>query len=126
MTTPRRADERMDAVISILLATGVGLAALVVLIGGALYLARHGGEMPQYGVFQGEPSDLRTIPGVMGAALSLSGRGIIQLGILLLIATPIARVVFSVAAFAAQRDRLYVVVTLIVLAILVVNLLGVK
>jgi uncharacterized membrane protein len=58
----------------------------------------------------------------MREALALSGRGIIQLGLLLLIATPVARVAFSVAAFAVQRDRLYVVVTLIVLAILLSSL----
>jgi uncharacterized membrane protein len=49
---------------------------------------------------------------------------LIQLGLLLLIATPVARVAFSVAAFAMQRDRLYVVVALIVLAVLMYSLTG--
>ncbi len=48
----------------------------------------------------------------------------IQLGLLLLIATPIARVAFSVVGFAIERDRMYVVFTLIVLAILLYSLLG--
>ena len=52
------------------------------------------------------------------------GRGVIQLGLLLLIATPIARVAFSVVGFALERDRMYVVFTLIVLAILLYSLLG--
>jgi uncharacterized membrane protein len=52
------------------------------------------------------------------------GRGWIQLGLLLLIATPIARVVFSVAGFILERDRLYVTFTLIVLAVLLYSLLG--
>jgi uncharacterized membrane protein len=60
--------------------------------------------------------------GIVRDALTLRGRGIIQLGLLLLIATPVARVAFSVAAFAFQRDRLYVVVTLVVLAILLYSL----
>jgi uncharacterized membrane protein len=49
---------------------------------------------------------------------------LIQLGLLLLIATPVARVAFSVAVFAMQRDRLYVVVALIVLAVLMYSLTG--
>ncbi len=57
-------------------------------------------------------------------ARSFSGRGIIQLGLLLLVATPVARVIFSVAAFALQQDWIYVVITLIVLAVLGFSLLG--
>jgi len=49
---------------------------------------------------------------------------LIQLGLLLLIATPVARVAFSVVAFAMQRDRLYVAVALIVLAVLMYSLMG--
>ena len=57
-------------------------------------------------------------------ALALHARAIIQLGLLLLIATPVARVVFSVYAFARQRDWVYVVVTLIVLGVLLYSLLS--
>jgi uncharacterized membrane protein len=42
-----------------------------------------------------------------------------------LIATPIARVLLSLVAFALQRDRTYVVVTLIVLVVLLSGLFGV-
>jgi len=52
----------------------------------------------------------------------MHAHGIIQLGLLLLIATPVARVAFSVVAFAAERDWLYVAITLIVLAILIYSL----
>jgi Protein of unknown function (DUF1634) len=41
---------------------------------------------------------------------------------LLLLATPVARVVFSIAAFALERDRMYVGITLVVLAILAYGL----
>jgi uncharacterized membrane protein len=76
-------------------------------------------------VFHGEPADLRSVSGIVSAALSHQhGRGIIQLGLLFLIATPVARVIFSVFASAVQRDWLYVVVTLIVLAALVFSLTG--
>jgi len=111
-------DQYVEELIGNLLQTGVILASAVVLLGGSIYLVRHGLAAPQYHVFMGEPSDLRTMAGIVRDALTLRGRGIIQLGLLLLIATPIARVAFSVAAFAVQRDRLYVAITLIVLAIL--------
>jgi len=85
---------------------------------------RRGKSVPHYRVFQGEPSDLRTVGGIVRDAAARNGRGIIQLGLLFLIATPVARVVFSVFAFAVQRDRLYVVVTLIVFAVLLFSLTG--
>src|SRR6267154_1796982 len=77
-----------------------------------------------YQVFQGEPEELRTVIGIFHEALALHGRGLIQLGLLILIATPIARVAFSVVAFLYQRDWVYVAVTLMVLGLLVYSLLG--
>lgn len=111
-------DERVERVIGALLRWGVILAAAVILAGGAMYLARHGSTIPDYRVFRGEPSDLRNVSGIVTGAVSWHSRGLIQLGLLLLIAVPVARVAFSVVAFALQRDRTYVVVTLIVLAVL--------
>lgn len=107
-----------------LLRGGVVLSATIVLIGGLVYLIHRGDTAPHYGVFHGEPAYLRSVSGIARAALSLHGDGIIQLGLLFLIATPVARVVFSVFAFAVQRDLLYVVVTLIVLTVLTFSLVG--
>ena len=117
-------DQRLEMVIGVLLQVGVLLAAAVVVLGGILFLARHGSSIPSYHVFQGEPTDLRTVSGIFRYALAFEGRGIIQLGLLLLIATPVARVVFSIAGFALERDHMYVVITIIVLAILIFSLAG--
>jgi uncharacterized membrane protein len=103
-------DERIENVVGNLLRSGVVLAGLVVLVGAVVFLARHGEARPHYAIFRGEPSG--------------EGRGIIQLGLLLLIATPVARVLFSVAGFLLEGDRLYVVITLIVFAVLVFSLAG--
>ncbi len=116
-------DEKMQRVISLLLRIGVICASALVLAGGILYLAQHGNVSPHSQTFQGEPSYLRTPSGVLISAARLDSRGIIQLGLLLLVLTPVARVAFSVAAFALQRDRLYVCVTLFVLGVLLYNLL---
>jgi len=108
--------------LSNLLRAGVILAAVVVLAGGILYLVQHRGPAPQYRAFHSEPSDIRYARNILQDALSGHGLGLIQLGLLLLIATPIARVAFSVVEFAIERDWLYVSTTLAVLAILIYSL----
>jgi uncharacterized membrane protein len=70
------------------------------------------------------PDGLDSVHGVVGGALELRSRWVVQLGLLLLIATPIARVGLSLAAFARQRDGTYVAITALVLALLLFSLLG--
>lgn len=124
MQTRRWTDQVVEEWIGNLLRAGVILSTSVVLFGACVYLVRHGHELPDYKVFVGTSKDLRSVSGIWENVLAFKGRGIIQLGILLLIATPVARVAFSVLAFAVQRDRLYVVVTVIVLAVLTYSLAG--
>ena len=117
-------DRRMDAVIGNLLRFGVLVSALDVLFGGVLYLLRNGHSPADYRVFRGEPSELRSVGGILRDAVALNGRGVIQLGLLLLIATPVARVAFSIFGFAEEHDRMYVVVASIVLLVLACSLIG--
>ena len=117
-------DQRVEEIIGNLLRSGVLLAAVVVAAGGVIYLAHNGHAHPDYRIFRGEPSDLSHVRGILRDARAGRGRGIIQLGLLLLIATPVARVAFSIVAFAMQRDRMYVVITLIVFATLLYSLTG--
>ncbi len=117
-------ERRMEAIIALLLLCGVAFSAVVVGFGGVLYLLRHGLERPDYQVFHGEPADLRTLHGIIADVISLRGRGMIELGALLLVATPVARVAFSIFGFLRQRDYTYVVVTLIVLGFLLFSLSG--
>jgi uncharacterized membrane protein len=117
-------DRRIEIVLGNLLRIGVLLSAAVVLCGACVYLSRHAHEPAEYRVFRGEPSAYRTLPGVVQSIVDDRGRGWIQLGLLLLIATPIARVAFSFAGFVLERDRMYMVFTLIVLAVLLYSLFG--
>ena len=117
-------DSQVEKSIGILLRTGVLLAAAVVLFGGILYLVHRGSGHADYHVFRGEPRDLRTPSLTIREAFTGNPEAIIELGLLLLILTPIARVVFSVVAFARERDTMYVVMTLLVLAVLLYSLLG--
>ena len=118
-------DDRVDALLGTLLRVGVLLSAAIVAAGGVIYLLKYGAGTPAYADFRGEPADLRSVGGIVRAALELRGRGLIQLGLLVLIATPVARVAFSLFAFARQRDRTYVLVTAFVLLLLVLSLTGV-
>ena len=92
--------------------------------GGIYYLARHGMDHPEYIVFRGEPIEPRSLPGIVGFALGSHSRGIMEVGLLLLVMTPVARVLFSVIGFARQRDYLYAIVTLVVPTVLLHNLIA--
>jgi uncharacterized membrane protein len=120
----RLTEERMDRIIAGLLRGGVLLAGALVLAGAVLHLAHHGGDPADFRVFRAAPQELRGARGMVRLALGGTGRGLILLGLLVLVATPVARVAFSVLGFAAQRDRTYVLVALAVLAALAVAFFG--
>ena len=118
-------DDHVDQIIGTLLRAGVILAASVVFMGGVWFLLREGGSIPNYRQFRGEPERLRSVTMIVRTAFEGRPRSLIQFGLLLLIATPVVRVAFSVFAFAAQRDRLYIAITLLVLAVLLSSLFGI-
>jgi uncharacterized membrane protein len=122
--TVQRADQKMDQIMGGLLRTGVVSAAAIVFVGGVVFLSRHRLPVTNYRVFHGEPAEVRTISGIFHEALAFHGRGLIQLGLLVLIATPVARVAFSFFAFLYERDWTYVFVTVLVLGLLVYSLFG--
>jgi len=111
-------DKKLEIIMSYLLRIGVIIAASFVLLGGILYLIHQGFSLPNYKTFKGEPSSLKNIPDIFKNLFSFKTGAIIQFGLILLIATPVARVTFSVIAFLYEKDYLYVVFTIIVLSIL--------
>jgi uncharacterized membrane protein len=119
-------DKDMQVIIGNLLRGGVLLSTAIVIIGGIIYLYRHGEQYPEYKTFHSQPIEFRTITGVFHSVWEGRGRGIIQLGILVLIATPIFRVAFSVVGYLVEKDYLYVAITLLVLCIILFSMLGGK
>ena len=117
-------DARIELLLGTLLRAGVLTAAAVVLLGAVVYLASHGSDPSDYHTFRAQPLQMRGIAGVLRAARSFDGAAIIQLGVLVLIATPVLRVASSAFAFARQRDKTYVLITLVVLGILSYGLLA--
>jgi len=116
-------DRRLEIIVGQLLRAGVLLAAATVLAGGALYLARHHADRVDYHTFAAGAEEMRTYPGIVQAAAHGQATAIIQVGLLLLILTPVARVAVALAGFLLERDRLYAVVSLIVLVILACSLI---
>lgn len=111
-------DREVDGIISLLLRIGLTAASALVVAGAVIFLSRHGGETAAYRIFHGVPRNYREVGGIIRATAGFHGRGFIMAGLLLLIATPVARVCFSVLAFLRERDHVFVAVTLAVLAIL--------
>ena len=124
MSLPQVDDRRIEILLGNLLRFGVLLSAFVVVAGAVIYLAHYAGQQADYSVFRGEAAALRSLPAIVAGAVRLHGKSIIQLGLLLLIATPVARVVFSAIGFMIERDYLYVALTLVVLAVLLYSLIG--
>jgi uncharacterized membrane protein len=116
-------DQRLDQALGNLLRAGVVLAAAVTLLGGIAYVAACWDTRSDHHTLQEQSEHLRKPVGIVRCALTLDARCVIQFGLLLLIATPVARVAFTVFAFTRQRDWTYVVVTFFVLALLVCGLL---
>jgi uncharacterized membrane protein len=115
-------DEDLERIIGQLLRYGVLLSSLVVLAGGIVYLIRHGRQLPQYGTFSGEPDKMKELGPMWKAILRGEGRPLIELGLLILIATPIARVLFSIVGYLLEKDYLYVMITGAVLVVILWNL----
>lgn len=114
-------DTDIQQIIGWILRLGVVISMSVVFAGGCLYLYRHGHETVHYGKFVGIPGFVHSASGIWHGILTIRGRAIIQAGIILLIATPVIRIVFSAIGFVLEKDWLYTGITLLVLGVIVVS-----
>ncbi|MGC1108150.1 MAG: DUF1634 domain-containing protein [Candidatus Acidiferrales bacterium] len=117
-------EKHFDEMISLVLRTGVIVSSIVVLAGGILYLVQSGMLKPVYHPFHGEPANLRELRGIVRGVFTHSPRNWMQFGLLLLVATPVARVALCFITFMKEKDRAYIVLTLIVLCVLIFGLIG--
>jgi uncharacterized membrane protein len=109
---------RMEKLIGVVLLTGVLASAAIVLFGGVVYMWRHGSTPVHYRIFRGEPSDLRSLAGIWKDFENGSGRGAIQFGLMLLVGIQVIRVALTGVLFLLNRDKVFVVITFLVLALL--------
>lgn len=115
-------DQQMRNFFGTLLGIGVLASAFIVVVGAILYFMQHSGETIDFKVFNSEPDRLRQVHTILMEAFQLRSRAVIQFGLLLLIATPVARVFFSLIGFIIERDKIYIVITTTVLIILCLSL----
>jgi uncharacterized membrane protein len=116
--------EDIQKFISKILITGVIISTLFVISGGLLYLISSGSAIPKYHIFRGEPAELKSILAIIRNLFTLRSEDIIQFGLLLLMLTPVARVLFTVITFLHEKDYIYVLVTFIVLSVLCFSLIS--
>jgi uncharacterized membrane protein len=117
-------DSKLEQIVAAVLRTGVMLTGAVVLLGGIYYVAAHGGDSADYHKFVAQTADDRLVPLIFAGAFALRPRSVIQFGVLLLIATPIVRVAVALVGFALERDKQYVAIAAIVLAVLLYSLVS--
>jgi uncharacterized membrane protein len=122
--SPHWKDKDLQLIIGNLLRGGVLLSTAIVFAGGIVYLIRHGQQLPAYKTFHLQAPEFTTISGIFKGVWEGHGRAIIQLGILVLIATPIARVAFSILGYFVEKDYLYMAITFLVLCIILFSMLG--
>ena len=105
MTMKPLDDDRVEGLIAHLLRAGVVIAALVVIGGAVPYLGQHPRAHVDYRTFHGEPDNLKAVHTIIRTALSGDPRGIMQLGLLLLIAGLLSAIAgISGFAFSAVRE----------------------
>jgi len=115
-------EKNFQNIIGNLLRYGVWISLTVAAIGGVIYLVHHGNDIEDYSVFT---ENDRSIFAVVSTVLSGVGQGqgesIIFLGVILLFLTPALRMLLSLFSFLMEKDYLYTVITLIVIAIIGVS-----
>lgn len=122
---PHNKSKNLALVIGNIMRWGVVISLSVTFIGGVVYLSDHPGEKVSYKVFTEQDHSVAEIfMGTWRGILDFKGEALIMMGILLLFSTPVIRVLFSLLGFIIEKDKLYIVITLIVLAIIFVSISG--
>lgn len=114
----------VDTAIATLLRTGVVLSIAIVVLGIIFTFAHHPdyfSSRPALGTLTSASAHFpSSIADVVAGVRALRGQSIVMAGLLLLIATPVARVALSIVVFVIERDRLYMSITVTVLIILLI------
>jgi len=117
-------DTDIQSLIGHVLRAGTVISISVVFFGGIIYLFRHGQTVADYRQFKGIPDFVSHVDTLFDGAFHMRGQAIIQLGIVLLIGTPVLRVIFSAIGFAIEKDYLYVFISVLVLLIIFASMLS--
>ena len=118
-------DAQLQNSLARVMLTGVLVAAVVMGTGLVWFVATHEGMPPGDHVFSGEPKYFENPIEMLQRALDLKSighrRSLIMIGVVLLLINPLIRVAFAAVGFAAQRDKLYTAISLVVLGVLILS-----
>lgn len=118
-------DEELQNKLARMMLRGVLTAAAVMAAGLIWFLATHQGLPPGDHIFGGEPKYFENPLSMIQRAFDLSEvghrRSLIMIGVVLLMINPVVRVAFAAFGFAAQKDRLYTLISLLVLVVLLIS-----
>lgn len=117
-----RIEQTLRILVSRLLRIGVFTAMAFIVAGAVLFFIQHHGAAFSYHAFAGEPERLRRVWTIISQAFTFRSRAVIQLGVLVLLATPVLRVLSSLIGFAAEKDWIYTGITAVVLAVLMLSI----
>lgn len=112
----------VQLILGTLLRVGVLLSSAVILFGGIVFIFSQANEVVSFAEFKPEKTNFSTISNILEGLKTFDGLAIIQFGVLLLIFTPIARVVFSIFSFLIEKDYMYVLIGAIVLCVIITSL----
>lgn len=108
--------------VSAVLRFGVLASALIALIGTLMNLSKHGSEKVSYQNFH--PGENLSVGKVFTDALSMDSRSIMLVAVIVLVLTPVARVIVSLFGFIKEKDRTYIAITFVVLLTLLCSVIG--
>jgi uncharacterized membrane protein len=115
-------DKDVQLILGTLLRVGVLVSTGVVFLGGIIFLFTHQNEHISFEKFVPGQTKFASVPAILSGLKQFDGLAVIQFGVLLLIFTPIARVVFSIFSFLMEKDYMYVGIGLIVLCVIITSL----
>ena len=115
-------DKDVQVILGTLLRVGVIVSTAVVLLGGIIFLTNQGNQTVSFSEFEPEQVKFSSVAEILSGLKTFDGLAIIQFGVLLLIFTPIARVVFSIFSFLMEKDYMYVLIGIIVLCVIITSL----
>ncbi|HEY5769639.1 MAG TPA: DUF1634 domain-containing protein [Terrimicrobium sp.] len=115
-------DEQIQNTLARVMLSGVLIAAAIMAAGLVWFLATHDGLPPGDHTFSGEPKYFENPISMIGRAFDPGEvgrrRSVIMIGVVLLLINPVVRVAFAACGFAAQGDKTYTRISLLVLAVL--------
>ncbi|WP_316771564.1 DUF1634 domain-containing protein [Pedobacter frigiditerrae] len=115
-------DKDVQLILGTLLRIGVLVSTAIVIIGGVVFLSTQKNQTVSFQNFNPEQANFSSVAKIFTGLKAMDGLAIIQFGVLLLIFTPIARVVFSIFSFLMEKDYMYVVIGIIVLCVIITSL----